>query len=611
MAFCLPLLNTQRFLQAIKDGSLDLAKLSEITDSTERRKLFEEYVGKEYAQDVNALFESKLLLKDWQQGMINFIKKTGGLTPPIKRDIISRIEKMDKVLNPTEDGAILQDLAAQKIGLKQVTPEEMTNILDFSNKVTETKEPYREMLDRMKTDGKTEKEINKEAMDKNSELYETRIKYGEALENMKEYIGELKSKEKIGIHDVIRHPFRSSTEGLYQIAGTTKSLLSTLDNSFHFRQGIKMLMSIRNADIWGKAFVESWKNIGKELKGTDAMRLIRIEGYSRPNALNGKYDALGSGAGLRVNSEEAFPSDLLTIIPGFGRIFKGAESAFNGAALRSRLDYADRLIELAEKQGINTLDKNEMHGVGDLVGAMTGRGNMKMTEKTSRIVNATLFSVKFFKSNLDVLTRPFYKGERETRFVQKQAAKNLATMILSMSAILAMAKLIDDKSVDFDPRNSRFGKIKIGATTFDITGGMGSIVTLASRIIPTMNKGKLGFYSKSQITDKINELNKKDKNGKPLYGAQTVMDIVDNFIQGKLSPVAGSVRDVWKGSDYNGNPTTPLSVAKNLVTPLPVATVEDLLKNPKAAPFILALIADGLGISTYTPPPTKKKKKSL
>jgi hypothetical protein len=49
---------------------------------------------------VNSTFEAKLLLKDQQRGYLTWAKKLTGVTPEIRRDLISRIEKMDKVLNP-------------------------------------------------------------------------------------------------------------------------------------------------------------------------------------------------------------------------------------------------------------------------------------------------------------------------------------------------------------------------------------------------------------------------------------------------------------------------------------------------------------------------------
>lgn len=619
LGFCLPLLETKKFLQAIKSGELDLVKLSEITDSAERRAVFEPYVGKENAQAVNALFEQKLLMKDWQQAMIGFIKKAGNMNPVIKRDLIAKIEKMEKVLSPTEEGMLFQDLAAKKLGLETISKGEMANIVDLSSKVSESKTPTQTIVDTLKNEGKTNDEINLIAQDVNSELFKARSEYGLALENLREYIGELKSKQMFSSEKLLKepkqtlayikeNPIQGAKDVLYMTASNLKSIIATLDNSFFGRQGIKMLLSIRNADIWAKNSLSSWNIIGKELMGQDTAKAIRAEVYSRPNALNGKYDALGSGSGLRVNQEEAFPGEALKKVPGIKRIFNAAENAYNLSALRMRADYADRLIQMAEDNGINTLDKLEMSGIGNLVGSMTGRGKIKfLNESGQKYANALLFSPKFLKSNFDTLTAHMFDTDA-TPFVKKEAAKNLASIVGSLAVVLAISKMINNKSVDQDPHSSRFGKIKIGATTFDLTGGMGGIATLASRLlIPKKINGEWKLYTKDQYTDKIKPLNLTNKDGSKKYGATTGMDVFNNFWEGKVSPSAGIIRDIWNGQHFDGTPVTPGSIISKNVIPLPIQTSQDLLSNPDAAPFLFAMIADGLGISTFTPTPKKKK----
>src|SRR4051812_11619125 len=108
-SFCLHKNDADRFRKALKDGTIDPAHLIEMT-SDERREFFKSIVGKENAQDVNALFESKLLLKNQQAGLINWARKVGGMTPRIRRNILSRIEKMEMVLSAKEEKTFLKDL---------------------------------------------------------------------------------------------------------------------------------------------------------------------------------------------------------------------------------------------------------------------------------------------------------------------------------------------------------------------------------------------------------------------------------------------------------------------------------------------------------------------
>lgn len=129
-AWCLVPKAADAFLEAIKSGVIDPAKLMDMT-SAERREAFAKIVGADNARELNAEFESKLLLKDQQRGLVNWVKKTAGLTEPARRDILARIEKMDRILDPEDEKAFLADLAAKKLGT-DVTPEEARNILELS-----------------------------------------------------------------------------------------------------------------------------------------------------------------------------------------------------------------------------------------------------------------------------------------------------------------------------------------------------------------------------------------------------------------------------------------------------------------------------------------------
>src|SRR3990167_9817547 len=98
MAWCLRPELVQNFKQARKSREIDPAKMAEMT-SKERHTFLEKYVGKENVVQVNSLFESKLLLKNQQRGFITWAKRVTGISPQTRRDIVSRIEKMDKILD--------------------------------------------------------------------------------------------------------------------------------------------------------------------------------------------------------------------------------------------------------------------------------------------------------------------------------------------------------------------------------------------------------------------------------------------------------------------------------------------------------------------------------
>ncbi len=137
MAFCLPKFASEIFKQKLISGEIDPMKLNELS-SAERRSFFETFLSPDHAQQTNALFESKLLLKNQQEGLINWAKQLSGLKPEAKRDLISRVSKMDELLNPANEEGFLADLAAQKLGTS-VTLDEARNITELSKNVQNTK----------------------------------------------------------------------------------------------------------------------------------------------------------------------------------------------------------------------------------------------------------------------------------------------------------------------------------------------------------------------------------------------------------------------------------------------------------------------------------------
>lgn len=571
MSYCLIPKLADEFKQRLTNGEIDPFELAKAT-SEERRQFFAEFLGETNAKNVNALFESKLLLKNQQAGFITWAKSVTGIKPEVRRDIISRIERLDKVLNPSEEKAFLSDLAAKRLGF-DVSFEEAQHIT--------------EGLKQLKT---LEAKIPQDAPIRSQE----RLDYGLQKALFQEYIKDLKTQSTT---PTFKEWITSPKLILRDVASTTKSVLASLDNSFFGRQGLKMLFSIRNADIWMKSFIKSWGDIAKELAGRDAMIPIRADVYSRPNALNGKYKA--GGYALDILSEEAFPTSLPEKIPLFGRLFKASESAYNGAALRMRADYADRIIKRAEKGGIDTLDPQQAVSLGKLVNSMTGRGSLGRLEPMAQDINAAFFSIKYLKANFDVLTAHAL-DTKMSGFAKRQAALNLLGIVTTTAAVLYTAKQFWPDSVDSDPHGTNLGKIKIGKTTYDVTGGMAGLVTLSARLLPTEHNGQWGWWTKNSKGQVVSLHSGQ-------YGASTALDVFDNFWQGKLSPLAGLIRDVWQGTDYNNQEVTPKTAAKNALYPLPVQTYLDL-KNADSADTLATMILEELGINTYTPPPKKSKQ---
>lgn len=557
--FCLIPKIADEFIDRIKKGEITPEKLNSL-DSAGRREYFAKFMGEEIAIQTNALYESKLLLKNQQRGIINWAKQVSGLKPSTRASIIERVNKLDKVFDPKSEKEFLNDLANKKLGI-DVSFDEVKKITELSKEVMDKKEAFENGGDR--------------------------ISYGEALVDFNDYVEGLKHESnKTNLTDLKKNPVITIGKALVKGAGIMKSLKASLDNSAIGRQGLKVMLSNKGSGIWLKNALKSFDDIVKTFGGKNVERAVKADILSRPNAVNGKYKKYGL---YLKSAEEAYPSSLPEKIPVLGRAFKASEAAYKNFMLRTRADLFDKYAEIADKTGA------DLTGIGEMINSLTGRGHLGSLERGADTLNNIFFSPRFLKSHIDLLTAHSL-DKNISPYVRKQAALNLLKTISGIAGALTLANAVAPGSVEWDPRSSDFGKIKIKNTRFDATGGMASVATLASRLIRNSTK--------SSLTNKIKPLNSGE------YGSKTSGDVIMDFFNNKLSPAASLIRDLLNRHDRDGAPLSLKKVALDTVTPITISTYQELKKDPNSADNLIAMIADGLGISTNTYSKESLKKKN-
>lgn len=555
MNFCLPPKDADKFKASIISGEIDPTKLAGMS-SADRHAFFADKFGEDAAAPMNTLLESKLLLKNQQAGMINWAQRMMGQNKPAQRDVISRIQNMKDVLTPENENAFLEDLASQRLGT-HVSYDEAKTIADLSNKVLEAKA----------------------AMDKGGD----RMEYGRAVVDLRNQVEDMtREAKKMTWQDVKANPLKVPGKVLNGIASNAKSIKASMDNSAIFRQGWKVLWT--HPEIWQKNARQSFVDLAKAFGSDQVMNEVNADIVSRPT-----YDMMKQ-ADLAVGvNEEAYPTSLPEKIPGLGRAYRASEHAYSAFVRRTRADVFDKYIDIAQKSDV-PLDKDELKSIGKLVNSLTGRGNLGAIEPVANVVNNVFFSPRFLKSNIDTLL--LHPTDTMSAFARKQAAINLLKIIGATAAILATAKAVKKDSVEFDPRSADFGKIKVGNTRFDVSGGMSSIITLAAR--------EATQSTKSSTTGNVHPLNSSK------FGSQTGTDVLYNFFENKLSPAASVVKDLMKGKTSQGEKPTVGNEVVNLLVPMPITNYVELKNDPKSANILAAMIADALGISTNTYGPAKK-----
>lgn len=568
MAFCLSSLAVAEFKKRLISGETTPEKLNEMT-SEQRREYFSSFLGEAAGEKVNAAYESKLLLKNQKQGIITWANKFAKEQPKLHKDILSKVEKMSTLLDAKSEDSFYADLVKQKLGFG-VSMEEAGNLHSLNKRAVELRD-------------KVMKDQSREGFSHSNETVEelaTRMEYGVASGEFTKYYEQLKgANEKIDL----KNP-GDWWEVIKQAPGFAKAMKASLDISIILRQGLKVAFS--HPGLWAKHSVNAFKDFANTLAGHEVLPIVMADAVSRQNFLNGKYKEIGLDLAVR---EEAYPTsvgELVQKIPlageffkYLGRGFKASEVAFRAFQIRTRVDLADHLIKIAEKTN------GDLRGIGEVVNSLTGRGHLgRIGENSKEVLNNLFFSPRLVRSNIDALTaHGLSRGLSST--ARKEAVFNTLKIIGGIAGILTVAKMIAPDSVEEDPTSSDFGKIKVGDTRFDVSGGMSGLVTLAMRI----KEGSV----KSSVTGV------KEKLGSGQFET-SYADLFMNFAGNKLSPAAAVIKDVLTQKDFEGKKPTFAGEAANLLAPLPITTYVELKHHPDSANIIAAMILESLGVSTNT-----------
>lgn len=583
--FCLPNSAVNKFTDALRSGKIDPYKLNQMT-SEERHKLFEDIVGKAGAKQVNSEFETKMLLKNQKYAYTNWAKSVAGIKEPARRDLVAKIARLDHALSPDEEHGFLKDLASTKLGAN-VTEDEARTIVKLSKATQEAEAATRSTIE--------------QASKKGWEPTQADLNYGRARYDLEKYVGDLKgSPRRLHIADFKSHPLQATKKLPKAVADVSKSIGASLDDSFALRQGSKAFWT--DFPRWQKEFRASFGNLVKGAKNADAAeREINARIMADPH-----YDqAVKDGLAVRnVKSiDDVFPTSAPGRVPGIGRAFNASEVAYSAFADNLRMGIYKNQLKLADDLG-EGLSPEVRKNIAREVNSLTGRGSFGKREAIANDANIAFYSLRFLKSNIDtLLLHPAGIGVGGIGSqAQKTAAKNLLKIIGGTAAVLGTANALKPGSVEWDPRSSDFGKIKIGDTRFEVTGGLDSLVTLASRLVPTSGPAGRHPYTKSSTSKALTQEN----TGK--FGSQSTLDTLMNFIENKTSPVGGVAIDVAKGKTHSNTKPGVGNESGSLVEPLNVKNFTELKGDKNSANILTAVLADTLGISTNTYKPTQGGK---
>jgi len=602
--FCLPKELVNKILKAIRSGEFNPEKLNNMT-SAEVRSYLTGLVGSENAKQINLLYERKLLLKNQEKAMYDLAREITGLSQKDKQATLDKIKetyikKQERMYSPKEYEKFLNELTSDIYSKKYRTQIS----LEEAQKITELSQLAKEKLDKVQS-------IRENGTYKNPEDRKTiGINFGASKTALDNYISAIKQEaRKRPLISLFRGTIKERVGAIIEdarisfnfIAENSRAFLAGfMDNSFFGRQARKMATRPLTMRAWASNFKQSMKDGFRVLFGEKNARekildAIKADVYSRESYLKGYYDKKGLETKLDIGTgEEEYPTSFPSKIPIIGRLFSMAETMYEGGAMRCRADAADIMYKLAENQqqaktGKTKLEKEDLASINLLVNSMTGRGSIGGLERAGKEINKVFFAPKWVKSQIDTLTHPLgfdISGKKITSFARRQAQKNVLSLVVSSGLILLMAKMIDPDSVEEDPTSADFGKIKIGNTRIDVTGGLASYVVLAMRIFNQASKS-----STTGVKYKFNDG----------YGSQDGFDVFWNFVEGKFSPIGGVLADLIKQKTFEGKKPTIGTEIEGLAVPIIVQTgIDAYKKSVYGSEILLSLLADFVGFSAGT-----------
>jgi hypothetical protein len=578
--WCLPPSQVDRFKNAIRSGRInpdDLASMS----SAERRAAFEKELGPENAQQINTEFESKLLLKNQQAGFVNWAKKFLGENTPAGRDIISRVQRMDKILSPADEKSFLEDLAARRLGTR-VTAEEAQKIASLSKAVTDTKEA-----------GGTE--------------------YGKAALDLRNYVGKLRSDAEWANKSIGAKALQTASNTFFNIAtfahGTVGPITHAGENIFHPSRWGNYAKNVGRT--WGNAFSPKFY---KE----QMANLI-----SEPNFEMWRKAGLANDPSVHYDEYQSAPKI-------FGFVGKMGARGFD-ALKTMREDFANaRWNRLDESQRTPEMAK----AIADLANHSTGAVRTKAL--SGPVTRGLFFAAPLEASRwARILGDPvraantysqWGKASPSERLFAKSVVKNhaefLATYLgaLALNAAVLKASGSDDKVNFTDPTKSDWLRFKVKGRAVDPTGGIISTIGFLGKLGGQLASkkpdfGEMGKTVAEQARNKLSPAaglavdvaTRSDFRGRPLPFSSNAGTPAKprysypEYVSGRIAPIpmSAGLRDFYDQMEKQGVPTDTIKQIIN-------AAVSHPRQAATAAGIGAAAGATGIHIGAeYTPRASK------
>lgn len=376
-------------------------------------------------------------------------------------------------------------------------------------------------------------------------------------------------------------------DSVAETLAASRSVLSSADFSAVARQGVFFSLPnvILNPIRLGREMKRMFQSQFSEKKFQQNEAAIR----SRDNAdLYESSDLYIADIDHKPSArEEQFKSELAEKVPGLGRIVRGSSRGFTSFMNELRADAMDAFIKWSG--GREKVNPETAKYLAAAINDLSGRGNVTNRQAVGAMewLARYLFSPRLWVSRFNTaLLRPIWRDAFNKNISPRARGAVLVQYVKFLSAVAALRGLASlwGGETKEDPRKGNLGELRFGSKTYDVSGGIGGMLTFLSRVATgktSDKKGKLVNITWEDGKRPERELGK----------------VIADHIRTKLAPIPGAVYDIRYGQHIGGKEVTPTSILKNTSIPLPVSDAMSFFGKDTPADAIKDTLLNQLGVS--------------
>lgn len=316
-----------------------------------------------------------------------------------------------------------------------------------------------------------------------------------------------------------------------------------------------------------------------------------------PNAQRYKTSKLGlTEIGRKVsNREEGYMGVLAKHVWGIAASERMYVTYMNAV----RASAFDALAAVRGDESPMTVEEDRQ--LANFVNIASGRGNLGKFSAAAEGLALVFFAPRYVLSRFQLIfseTGKLAVDRRQSWRVKKRIASEYGRFLAGIGSFYAMTTLAsallwddDDEDkpyIEYDPRSSDFGKVRIGELRIDPLAGLSQAMVFASKMLSGQRKS-----SRGEIVDIYGD--------DVPWGAPDVEDEIWRFLRTKFSPSTSNIVDWVTGGNVIGEKPGKVRQAVEFVAPMStVDAYENMRHHGVPAGAALSLISmSGFSVSTY------------